>query len=178
MTTTKDNILLTGFRATGKTLVGNLLAEKLGYRFLDTDLEICNRSRMSVAEIVKEKGWEGFRELERAILEEMTRISGVVVAVGGGAIEHRQIWDQLRGNFFIVWLQADVHTILQRMANDENTKEQRPSLTEKNEFDEVQQLLQHRTPLYRAGSDIVLDTVRMTPEMLAEEVITHMMELR
>ncbi len=166
----QGNILLTGFRATGKTQVGRILAEKLGSDFIDTDHEICDRCQMSVAEMVSQYGWQYFREKERQLLEELSKATRLVVAVGGGAIEHDTVWKRLKEHFFIVWLQADIETIENRMASDEQSTHQRPALTDSKPLDEIRQLLESRIPLYEAGSDIAFDTTVASPEILAEKI--------
>lgn len=164
-----NNIILTGFRATGKSTVGRILARRLGYRFIDTDTEICRRSGTTIAEIVARHGWPYFRQAEARLLRELCSSTNMLIATGGGAIEHRAEWEQLRQTGFVVWLDADADTINKRMSSDPVSASQRPdlSLEKKSVQDETAMLLQHRSPLYAAGSDLRLDTVLNTPENLA-----------
>ncbi|MBM9536821.1 shikimate kinase [Desulfobulbus alkaliphilus] len=170
------HIVLTGFRATGKTSVGQVLAEKIGYRFIDTDSLLCQRLGATVADIVKQHGWAFFRRQERGLLEEMAgTMDRAVVATGGGAIEHSDAWRQLRRRSFVVWLDADIATITARMQSDPQSAGQRPSLTGAAPEKEIAALLKKRGPLYRAGSDLSLDTSSgKTPEELAEAIIRQM----
>ena len=177
MEKTMHSILLTGFRATGKSLIGKLLAERLGYHFIDTDHELCRRNQQTVEEIVAERGWQGFRMVERALLQEMAGQKKTVLAVGGGAIEHEDIWPLLRSGHFIVWLQADKETILSRMAADDTSSKQRPALTSQNIEDEVAEVLARRSPLYQSGSDMTLDTATRTPVELVEQILAHLSEM-
>lgn len=172
-----QSILLTGFRATGKSLIGRLLAERLGYRFVDTDHELCRRTKQSVEEIVAERGWQGFRMLERALLQEMAGQQKIVLAVGGGAIEHEDIWQLLRAHYFIIWLQADKKTILSRMAADDKTSTQRPALTSQNLEDEIEEILARRSPLYASGSDMAVDTATGTPKQLLEQILSTLVKV-
>lgn len=172
-----QSILLTGFRATGKSLIGRLLAERLGYRFVDTDHELCRRTKQSVEEIVAERGWQGFRMLERALLQEMAGQQKIVLAVGGGAIEHEDIWQLLRAHYFIIWLQADKKTILSRMAADDKTSTQRPALTSQNLEDEIEEILARRSPLYASGSDMAVDTATGTPKQLVEQILSALVKV-
>ncbi|MBM9511765.1 shikimate kinase [Desulfogranum marinum] len=172
-----QSILLTGFRATGKSLIGRLLAERLGYRFVDTDHELCRRTKQSVEEIVAERGWQGFRMLERALLQEMAGQQKIVLAVGGGAIEHEDIWQLLRAHYFIIWLQADKKTILSRMAADDKTSTQRPALTSQNLEDEIEEILARRSPLYASGSDMAVDTATGTPKQLVEQILSTLVKV-
>lgn len=166
-----NNVLLTGFRATGKTLVGSLAAKQLNYRFIDTDLVLCERHGMSVADFVAQNGWQAFRKVEEALLRELAAEERTVVSVGGGAIEHVEAWRELRKTHFVVWLRAAAETIISRMNGDEKSGEQRPSLTGKDPDREVVELLERRTPLYRAGADLIVDTDNSTPEALAGIIV-------
>ncbi len=167
----KANILLTGFRATGKTVVGKKLAELLRYQFVDTDEIICQREKMSVAEIVRQQGWSGFRRSERAVLREFAAARHTVLAVGGGAIEHVDIWPELKKQCTVVWLQTEITTILKRLQADTKTEGQRPALTDESPEEEVRRVLSARTPLYRTGADICVCTEGKSPEQLAVELM-------
>jgi shikimate kinase len=164
------NIVLTGFRATGKTLLGRTVAARLKWAFLDTDDLLCQRLGAPIADIVARHGWAFFRQAEGRLLRELTAVEATVVATGGGAIEHRQEWQELRQGSFVVWLDADIATIRQRLRDDPNSSQQRPSLTGSAMQDEIGELLQQRKPLYSAGSDLRLETAGKTPERLAEEI--------
>lgn len=176
MSNTKENILLTGYRATGKSLIGRMLADRLGYRFVDTDAELCRQQGQTVAEIVAAHGWQAFRRMERLLLSEMIGNRLTVLAVGGGAIEHEDIWSQLRTRYVVVWLKADVNTILRRMSADRQTAGQRPPLTDNSIEEEVVQVLARRTPLYAAGSDLVVDTAGGKPEALAASLLHRLIK--
>lgn len=164
------NIILTGFRATGKSLLGRMLAERLGYRFIDGDAVLCERLGAPIAEIVAEHGWAFFRQAERQLLAEVPAMARTVLATGGGAIEHQQQWQQLRHSCYVIWLDADVATIRQRMGTDPTSASQRPSLTGRPIDDEIAELLDRRRPLYAAGSDLRLETVDQDPSALVERI--------
>ena len=171
-------IVLTGFRATGKTAVGKALARLTGFRFLDTDQELCQRMGCSVAETVKQHGWPYFREQEQDLLAELPCWQKTIIATGGGAILHQKEWQELHRGSFVVWLRTDLATTLSRLALDQQTAEQRPALTggmgrqedAQDPAKEISAVLAAREPLYRAGSDLVLDTEGKTPEKLAGEI--------
>jgi len=168
------NIVLTGFRATGKTSVGRMLAQKLHYTFIDADLLLCERLGAPIADIVARHGWAFFRQAERQLLMEVPEMEQTVLATGGGAIEHQEEWLQIRNCCYVVWLDADVATVRQRMSNDPNSAEQRPSLTGRSVHDEIEELLLRRTPLYAAGSDLRLDTRGKAPTALVESIVEQM----
>lgn len=169
MKTKNNNIVLTGFRATGKSTVGRIIARKLGYPFIDTDAEICHQLGATIADMVAQYGWPYFRQAEAKLLRELCSLSNWVVATGGGAIEHHDEWRSLRRVSFVVWLDADITTITQRISSDPASVRQRPDLgLEKSSFqDETAMLLHRRIPLYAAGSDLRLDTGAYTPDELA-----------
>ena len=165
-----DLIVLTGFRATGKSVVGRLLADLLGYRFVDTDEEIVRSRGCSIADLVREQGWSRFRELEREVLDASRGLRRTVLATGGGAICHEQQWRRLRDSSLVIWLRADGETIRRRLQGDAGTDGQRPALEGGNAEEEIDRVLARREPLYRAGSDLVIDTALSSPERLAEQI--------
>ena len=168
------NIVLTGFRATGKSSVGRMLDERLGYTFIDTDILLCERLGAPIADLVARHGWAFFRQAEGALLAEVPTMVRTVLATGGGAIEHQEQWHRLRNCSYVVWLDADVATLRQRIGNDPNSPEQRPSLTGRPIHDEIAELLERREPLYSAGSDLRLDTSTSGPAVLVERIIRAM----
>lgn len=169
-----ERIVLTGFRATGKTAVGKTLARLTGFRFLDTDQELCERMGCSIADAVSAHGWPYFRGQERTLLRELPSWQETIIATGGGAILHQDEWEELHRDAFVVWLRTDLATTLARLALDHKTAAQRPSLNKQegaqNPADEISAILEEREPLYRVGSDLVLDTEGKTPEELAGEI--------
>lgn len=148
-----------------------MLAAKLGCPFVDSDEVIAGRENIQIAELVAEKGWEEFRRLERSFLEEMAEPSSKVLAVGGGAIEHVAQWQMLRPFYCVVWLQADIQTIMERMAGDGKTVQQRPALTQHGLELEVVEMLNRRNPLYERGSDLAIDTALCTPAELIDIIL-------
>jgi shikimate kinase len=152
-------IILIGFRGTGKTTVGELLAQKIGGAFVDTDQRICQKKEASVKMIVEREGWEGFRRCEEEVLKELAHATGSVVATGGGAVLHRQVWPELKKNATIVWLTADTAILMQRICRE--ASDNRPSLSGKGVAEEMAQILEEREPLYRELADFTVDTGRM-----------------
>jgi shikimate kinase len=162
MFTPRRKIILTGYRATGKTLVGLTLAEHLHLDFIDMDELLVARAGQSIRQIVAEQGWGQFRLLERDLLAEMICRKDAVISTGGGAILHQDIWNLLRQTGLTVWLTADIDTICRRLAEDANSAEQRPTLTDSDLYVEVAQVLAERDPLYEKGSHLTVDTSNKT----------------
>ncbi len=169
-------IVLTGFRATGKTAVGRRLADLLAYRFIDTDDVIVDRLGCSIAESVQRHGWQPFRDMERQVLQQLATKTNTVIATGGGAVLHTQAWKELRAHAFVVWLRAVTETILSRLRQDKKTKRQRPALSDQDRETEIPALLAEREPFYLAGSDLMVDTDDQTPVELAALIFQEMSE--
>ncbi|KUG29037.1 shikimate kinase i [hydrocarbon metagenome] len=152
--TTPHNIYLVGPRASGKTSLGRLLAERLERPFLDLD-EVFRESRgESIAALVAREGWERFREIERDILAETAATPGRVVATGGGAVllpENRKVL--ARG--VVVYLQADPERLAERLLADFKP-DQRPNLTGLELAEEIKATLAEREPLYLGAAHVIL----------------------
>ena len=164
----KEKVILTGFRATGKSSVGKILAKRLGFAFFDMDKTIETQQGATIAEMVARGGWELFRSKEKELLQELAVKQNVVIATGGGAVMHEEAWAKLRDNGLSVWLTASPEVICKRLAEDSITDDQRPSLTDRGTMNEITMILKERQELYRQGSDLSLSTEGRTPVELAE----------
>lgn len=162
-------IVLTGYRGCGKSTVGRLLAERLGLPFFDTDVLIGERSGRTVRQIVADGGWDEFRALERRVIADLPRERSVV-ALGGGAVLDKANVEALESDGFFVWLTAGTDIILERLAADEKSVEQRPPLAEDGIRDEVERLLRERLPIYRLVADLAIDTSERSAGELAEMI--------
>jgi shikimate kinase len=149
------NIVLIGYRGTGKSTVGRLLAARLGRALVSTDAEIVKRANRTIPEIVAQEGWEYFRNLESDVCRELADRDKLVIDTGGGAVLRTQNVEALKKNGTLFWLTASVETIVKRIGGDN----QRPSLTGAKSFvEEVQDVLQERTPKYQAAADYKIAT--------------------
>ncbi|MBU0909631.1 MAG: shikimate kinase [Proteobacteria bacterium] len=164
----KTKIVLTGYRATGKTSVGLLLAARLSFSFVDTDKEIEKQQGKSISEMVGEHGWSYFRAAERDFLASLLPRENLIVAPGGGAILHREVWAELMETSLVIWLQADVQTIGRRLSGDSLSTSQRPSLTGQDMIKEITAVLTEREPLYRQGSHYAVSTHKPVEEVVEE----------
>ncbi|HUV50190.1 MAG TPA: shikimate kinase [Anaerolineae bacterium] len=152
------NIYLTGYRCTGKTSVGKSLAQALEWSFIDADLELVARYGMTIAEIVSKEGWGSFREKEKAVLRRLSLLDKHVVATGGGVILDIENVEQMKKSGTIIWLKATPETIKERILQDQNTEDLRPSLTSKGLVEEIEETLLARKPLYESAMDFSIDT--------------------
>ena len=165
------NIYLIGFRCTGKTTLGQMIAQKLGRPFVDLDDVVTDRAEKTVEALVASSGWEKFRRLEKEALLKVTRQKGIVVATGGGIILDPDNISVLRETGRVIWLIASPEEIKKRIEADSNNLAQRPSLTGKNIIDEVTTVLKARNPLYRAAAHQVVDTDGVGIDQLIELII-------
>jgi shikimate kinase len=164
------NIILIGYRASGKTSAGRELARLLGRPFFDTDRMIFGKTGRSIREIVEESGWRAFREVEKTVVSELSGLDGAVIAAGGGAVMDPDNVSMLRERGRFVWLQADARILAFRMSGDRDGAAQRPSLTGAGALMEVEQVLAKRLPVYRSVADVVIDTAGKRPAEIAAEI--------
>lgn len=164
------NIVLIGYRGTGKSTVGKILGQRLQRRVISTDAEIVKEAGTSIPEIVERFGWDHFRTLETQICQKFADQENVVIDTGGGVILKEENVAILKAKGKLFWLTAEVPTIVTRIGDDT----QRPSLSGTKTFvEEIEEILNERTPKYRAASDVILPTDRATPEMVAEQILAH-----
>ena len=164
------NIVLIGYRGTGKTSVGQLLAERLGRQLVSTDAEVIRRATLSIPEIVKQFGWDRFRDLESDACLELSGKDRLIIDTGGGVILRQRNVDALKAKGVLVWLTASVRTITERIGGDT----QRPSLTGAKSFtDEVEEVLREREPRYKAAADHVIQTDGRSLAQVAEAILAR-----
>jgi len=163
----KRNIALIGFRTTGKSLTGKVLAERLSRVFVDMDDMLVATLGQDIDAWVRSHGWESFREAESALIETLSSRENLVVATGGGGILEERQPKGLRKGFYVVWLQAAPETIYSRLIEDPKTPSNRPPLTDLPMKEEIERLLQERSPLYAETSDLILETDNCPAENLA-----------
>jgi shikimate kinase len=167
-------IFLIGYRGTGKTTVGRLLAARLDREAIDSDNEVEHRAGKSISAIFAEDGEAAFRALEAEVVAELCRRSRVVVAPGGGAVLRESTQAAMRTAGPVVWLTASIDTIAARLAADESKGICRPNLTPVGGRDEIEAVLAERTPIYRACATFVVDTEGKTPAEVANEIIANL----
>jgi shikimate kinase len=161
------NIILTGYRCTGKTSTGQRLSARLGRPLFDTDELILHRTGRTVEEIVAAGGWPAFRDAERAVIRNLSLLDGGIIDTGGGALLDPRNVGYLRENGLFIWLVADAATIAQRLAKDQAGGNKRPSLSGKPVVEEVQEILAQREPIYRGIADLAVDTASRGVEEVA-----------
>ncbi len=168
------NVLLIGYRGTGKTTVGWILAEQLGWAFVDADDEVEQRAGKSIAEIFAAEGEQAFRDLEQQVVAELAQRDRHVISLGGGAILREENRNAIRGGGKVVWLTAPAVEIHQRLHADDTTTARRPDLTKQGGLAEIEQLLAVRHEHYEACADITMETQSKPPEEIAAAILSSL----
>lgn len=162
------NIILIGYRGTGKSDVGCILARKLEMDYVGMDADIVAAAGMSIPSIVEENGWEAFRDLETAQVEKVLKKNNAVIDTGGGVIEREENRKILKQAGRVIWLTASADVIVDRIQDDT----QRPALVEGKTFtEEVVEMLEKRDAKYREASEVTINTDDINPEQVAQKVI-------
>jgi len=168
----KSNIALIGFMGTGKTVVGKVLAQKLGKRFVEMDSLIEQKVGKSIPDIFQQDGEIAFRELEIKVTKEVSRDENLIIACGGGIVLNKINIDRLRQNSVIVCLTASPEAILKRVSGNEY----RPLLHTPDKSIKIQELLAFREPFYDRAADIKIDTSELDIDAVAEYIIGKLKE--
>jgi shikimate kinase len=166
------NIALIGFRATGKSTVGQILAGDLGMEFIDMDERLTSDAGRDIAAWVKQDGWDSFRRAESDLLGLIGSKSGLVVATGGGIILSERSRGVLREKFFTVWLKATPETIYARLSSDPGSAQTRPPLSNLPMREEIRKVLRDREPLYAQAALVEIDTEGKQAAGIAGEIAT------
>ena len=164
------NLVLIGMMGCGKSTCGRLLAQKLGRCFVDTDTLIAERAGRSIPDIFAQDGEVYFRDLETAIIQELSQQSNLVIATGGGAILREENVAALRKNGYVVWLNRSPEEIYQKVSMSS-----RP-LGQGGREDFLARYAQ-REALYRAAAHLVVNS-QETPRATVELVYEHWTALR
>jgi shikimate kinase len=169
-------IFLIGYRCTGKTTVGRMLARRLGSEFMDTDQYICKDAGMTIQQIVELSGWGKFRELEKkALFSIQNCMDDMVVATGGGTVLDPDNRSFINEYGKCIWLDADPETIAQRMASDPATRDSRPNLKENSSISgEILTILSQRRSLYKKTADIKISVKDYSPEQVVTMIIRRL----
>lgn len=158
---------------TGKTAVGQVLAEKLGMKFIELDSLIEQKVGKSITEIFQQDGETGFREMEIDVTRDISGDKNSVIACGGGIVLNKINIDRLRENGIIVYLTASPDVILKRISEQEG---QRPLLNVEDPLKTINEMLKFRKPFYEEAADITINTSRSNVMMIADKMIEKLKE--
>lgn len=171
---TGTGLVLVGYRGTGKSTVGRLLAERTGRSFLDVDDEIVARAGRTIRAIFEESGEPVFRDLEEAVVRDLTATHpGAVLGTGGGTILREANRRALRSFGLVAWLRAEAGELARRLEADAITREHRPALTTKGTLEEIVEVLAFRTPFYEEVAHFVIDAQAHGPAEVADQILEH-----
>jgi len=168
------NIILIGYRCSGKSVVGKTLSKNLDLKLVDTDQVLEGRIGCAIAQYVAENGWEAFRMVEKMIVRSISNQDRRVIATGGGVVLDWENVRNLRHSGWVVWLRADVATLQNRMMQDERSGSARPGLVGDNPLVEIQEVLSQRTALYEKACDYVVNTDQKSPLAVSKEIMQSM----
>ena len=161
------NIFLIGPMGAGKSAVGRHLARAMHLTFVDSDDEIEARTGVDIPFIFEKEGEEGFRKREATVIEALTKMDGVVLATGGGAVVQPESRSVLGGRGYVVYLYTSVDQQVQRTQRGR----ERPLLDDGDPRETLKALLELRDPLYREIADLVVETDGRRVKSVANEII-------
>jgi shikimate kinase len=167
-------VILIGYRATGKTTVGKLLAMLLKVPFYDADSVVEEIANESVKNIVAHHGWELFRKKETEAIQLLSGKSNCVIATGGGVVLKKENLDLLKEMGKSIWLNAPLQDIMERLEDDARKENTRPQFTKGNLLQETIAILKERIPLYRKAADFMIDTAGKSATQVAEEIAAYL----
>ncbi len=169
------NIVLIGYRGSGKSRVGQKLASRMKSKFVDTD-DLIESKEGKISDIVKSRGWDYFRAIEKRMIEEISKEDNLVIALGGGAVLDADNVVNLERNGLIVWLKANPGVLRKRIGEDDRTSVSRPTLTGKGTMEELEEVMAYRNPFYERAGKIQLDTSSLDVEAVVEKIMTVLKE--
>lgn len=158
-----NNIILIGMPGAGKSTVGVVLAKKMGYCFVDSDLVIQERTGQLLHEIIKEKGQQGFLEVENQVNASLD-LRHTVIATGGSAIYGKEAMEHLKSIGTVVYLRLSYRTITRRLGD---LHERGVALKE---GQSLQNLYAERIPYYEKYADITINCERKSIRKIVEEI--------
>ncbi|MDD5343743.1 MAG: shikimate kinase [Smithella sp.] len=168
------NVVLIGYRATGKSTVGKILSTKLKIAFCDTDLLVEKKMAMPIRDIVALHGWDFFRLKEKETIKTLTKKKAAIIATGGGVVLDRENVNLLKQTGVIIWLNAPVQDIIDRLNKDAQSKAIRPQFTTGNIAEETAEVMKQRLPLYEGAADYIVDTRGKKAVQVAEEIYQYL----
>jgi shikimate kinase len=164
------NIVLIGFMGSGKTAVGKLLAERLGWQFVDTDEIIEKAAGAAISDIFEKSGENYFRDLESCAAQSLLERHNLVIATGGGIILRLENVTCLKELGLLVWLKVDSKQVMERVAGTAH----RPLLNCPDAENKAEEILRQRIPLYHGAADIEIDTANLSINQVADKILEEL----
>jgi shikimate kinase len=168
------NLALIGFMGTGKTSVGRLVADQLGFEFLDTDELIQIRAGRTIADIFAKEGEPAFRQLERQVVQELSNREKTVIATGGGLPTNAENLAALKSFALVICLWASAEKIWERVRNQSH----RPLLHDADPQKKIRDLLAVRKPFYHQADVLINTDLRSVREAAQQIALQFKLALR
>ena len=163
-------VSLVGLPGSGKSTVGRQLARRLQLPFLDTDHVIERRLGCSIREYFEREGEERFRDVEEAVIEELSEQHHGVLSTGGGSVLRAKSRENLRNKSKVVYLKSSADELFRRLRHDMN----RPLLQVADPLTRLRDLLEVRDPLYRETAHFILETGRPSVATLVNMIVMQL----
>ena len=163
----RTNIVLVGFMGSGKSSIGRIVAGRLGFLFVDTDLVISQRAGMEISQIFAREGEDGFRARETEAIESLGDLNRCVIATGGGIVTSPDTFALLKAQTITVWLRADANDHWNRVLQQ---GDRRPMKGHPQAMAELRRLLTTRRRLYGTARHTVLTSAH-TPDQVVDEIL-------
>ncbi len=164
----RTGLALIGYRGSGKSTIGRLLAARLGWTFADSDTLIEAEAGRPISSLFREFGELHFRDIEAQVIAQATTQTRLVLSTGGGAVLRDSNRALLRQFGLVVWLTASPEVLVARLRKSPGN---RPALTNAGLFDEVSEVLQARTPIYRNLADLTVGTDTRNPAQVVDQIL-------
>jgi shikimate kinase len=173
-------IFLTGFSGSGKSTIGPLLANSLGYEFVDLDQSIEQRAGKTITRIFEENGEEYFRALELYALKGLANQNNLVISLGGGVLENDESYELIQKSGTMVYLKSPSKTLARRLCNKSDRPllkgENGQKLSREDIEEKITTILSKREPRYKSA-DITVETdvkrIGSTVEELTRKIERH-----
>lgn len=164
------NIVLIGMPGAGKSTVGVVLAKKLGFSFLDSDLLIQEHEKMLLHEIIEQKGLDGFNQIENEVNASITATNSVI-ATGGSVIYGKEAMEHLKTIGTVIYLQLNYEELKERLGDlEERGVSIRPGMT-------LKDLYAERTPLYETYADLTITCDDKPIRKIVQEIVAKTSEM-
>ena len=158
-----NNIILIGMPGAGKSTIGVVLAKKLGYEFIDSDIVIQNKYKKILQELINEHGIDGFEKIENDVNKNLNTKNSVI-ATGGSAIYGKEAMEHFDSRGTVIYLNLPYEEIEQRLGN----LEERGVTIKKGQT--LKDLYNERTPLYKKYANVIIDCQGKTIREIVEEI--------
>lgn len=167
------NLIFIGMMGSGKTSIGKLIAQKQGMQFIDSDKIIENVYENDISCIFATIGEKSFREIEKKIIQHISRVNNCIIATGGGVPLDPENICNLKKNGKVIWIKTDANIIMERVGNDTS----RPILQTGNPEKKIRQIMTERETIYKSSCDIQVDTSAVSLEEAADLIINMVKNL-